>query len=54
MWVDNGNESDTIEKIEKQSNPKVMNLLRRFGFNELSLGLWDGETKVDKITMDLL
>ena len=29
MEVNNGNESESMEKIEKQSNPKVMNLLRR-------------------------
>ena len=29
MEVNNGKESDSIEKIEKQSNPKVMNLLQR-------------------------
>ena len=29
MEVNNGKEVDSIEKIEKQSNPKVMNLLQR-------------------------
>ena len=28
MEVNNGNESDSMEKIEKQSNPKMMDLLR--------------------------
>ena len=27
MEVNNGNEADSMKKIEKQSNPKVMNLL---------------------------
>ena len=29
MEVNNGNESNNMEKIEKQTNPKVMNLLQR-------------------------
>ena len=29
MEVSNRRESDSMEKIEKQSNPKVMNLLRK-------------------------
>ena len=27
MEINNGNESDSMKKTEKQSNPKVMNLL---------------------------
>ena len=27
IYIYNGNESNSMEKIEKQSNPKVMNLL---------------------------
>ena len=29
MEVNNGNESDSMKKIEKQINPKVMNLFTR-------------------------
>ena len=45
MEVKNGEESDRIEKTEKQCSSKVMNLfggksrLKRFGFSETSSGL---------------
>ena len=45
-----------MEKIEKQSNPKVMNIgeekltLKCFGFNESSSGHSNGEISVDRIT----
>ena len=50
MRVHKGNKFDSMKKIEKQSNPKVMNLfmmikstLKRFGFIKPSSGLYDGE-----------
>ena len=42
MKVNNGNESDNMKKIEKQNNPKVMNLsngksmLKCFGLSKYS------------------
>ena len=46
-----------MEKIEKQCNPKVMNLLqskvrvKRFSFNKLTPRLLEGERRVDRTTM---
>ena len=49
MEVNNGNESDSMEEIEKQRNPKVVN----FSFNEPSSGLKDGETSIDRTLLNI-
>ena len=46
MEVNNGNKSDSMKKIEKQSNQKWWiyyngkSTLKRFSFNKPSSGLW--------------
>ena len=43
-----------MEKIVKQSNPKVMSLLRRkVNVKTFRFQLEDGETSVDRTTMDV-
>ena len=57
--IKNGKESDSIEKIEKETNPKVMNLLegkltlKCFNFTEPSSGLLDGETCIYRTMMNV-
>ena len=57
MEVNNGKESDSMEKIEKQKwgiYYEGKSTLKCFGFSKPSSGLLDGEININRKTMDVL